>query len=73
MRIRPKMSENPDASRNNRPPKVTLLTVSTIQKFIVEPFSILSFLGARETREPGIQGLVSLLLDSGFRLSPAPE
>src|SRR5262245_5295846 len=31
MRISPKMSENPADSRNNRPPKVTLLTVSSSQ------------------------------------------
>src|SRR6185312_7164703 len=31
MRISPKMSENPADSRNNRPPKVTLLTVNSSQ------------------------------------------
>src|SRR5512143_1020321 len=31
IRISPKMSENPADSRNNRPPKVTLLTVSSSQ------------------------------------------
>src|SRR5262245_36379711 len=34
MRISPKMSENPADSRNSRPPKVTLLTVITSQKFM---------------------------------------
>ena len=34
MRISPKISEKPADSRNSRPPKVTLLTVSTSQKFM---------------------------------------
>src|SRR5665213_3807120 len=38
IRIRPKMSEKPADSRNSRPPKVTLLTVSTSQKVIAEIF-----------------------------------
>src|SRR6476646_7584480 len=38
MRISPKISEKPADSRNRRPPKVTLLTVSTSQKFIAVVF-----------------------------------
>src|SRR5436305_12684996 len=34
IRISPKISEKPADRRNSRPPKVTLLTVSTSQKFI---------------------------------------
>src|SRR4029077_12122384 len=34
MRISPKISENPAESRNNRPPNVTLLTVSSSQNVI---------------------------------------
>ena len=34
MRISPKISEKPADSRNSRPPKVMLLTVSTSQKVI---------------------------------------
>ena len=34
MRISPKISEKPADSRNSRPPKVTLLTVSTSQNVI---------------------------------------
>ena len=34
IRISPKISEKPADSRNSRPPKVTLLTVSTSQKFM---------------------------------------
>ena len=40
MRIRPKISEKPDASRNNRPPKVMLLTVSSNQKVISTVFPL---------------------------------
>src|SRR4051794_137864 len=38
IRIKPKISENPADSRNSRPPKVTLLTVSTNQKVMAEGF-----------------------------------
>ena len=38
MRISPKISEKPADSRNSRPPKVTLLTVSTSQKFMAAVF-----------------------------------
>src|ERR1700722_14820111 len=34
IRISPKISENPAESRNNRPPNVTLLTVSSSQNVI---------------------------------------
>ncbi len=34
MRISPKISEKPADSRNSRPPKVTLFTVRTSQKFM---------------------------------------
>src|ERR1051326_3987734 len=39
MRISPKISEKPADSRNNRPPKVTLLTVSSSQNVICGAFS----------------------------------
>ena len=35
MRISPKISEKPAASRNSRPPKVMLLTVSSSQKVMI--------------------------------------
>ena len=38
IRISPKIREKPADSRNSSPPKVTLLTVSTSQKFIVAVF-----------------------------------
>jgi hypothetical protein len=34
MRMRPKMSENPAASRNSRPPSARLFKVWMIQKFM---------------------------------------
>src|SRR5579864_256991 len=42
MRISPKISENPADSRNNRPPKVTLLTVSSSQNVICGAFPLLA-------------------------------
>src|SRR5689334_16206769 len=49
MRISPKISENPADSRNNRPPNVTLLTVSSSQNVITAalPFYTRSALGQR--------------------------
>jgi hypothetical protein len=38
MRISPKISEKPADKRNNRPPKVTLLTVSSSQNVICGAF-----------------------------------
>ena len=38
MRINPKISEKPADSRNNRPPNVMLLTVSSSQKFMSAVF-----------------------------------
>src|SRR5689334_16816720 len=49
IRISPKISENPAESRNNRPPNVTLLTVSSSQNVITAalPFYAPSALGQR--------------------------
>src|SRR6266404_642057 len=38
IRISPKISEKPADNRNSSPPKVTLLTASTSQKFMAEMF-----------------------------------
>src|SRR6266403_775341 len=38
IRISPKISEKPADNRNSNPPKVTLLTASTSQKFMAEMF-----------------------------------
>ena len=40
IRISPKISEKPADNRNSSPPKVTLLTVSTSQKFMAEVFPL---------------------------------
>src|ERR1044071_164155 len=50
IRISPKISEKPEDSRNNRPPNVTLLTVSSSQNVITAalPFYAPSALGQRQ-------------------------
>ena len=70
MRISPKISEKPAANRNNRPPKVMLLTVSSSQK-VIRPIPAgrrcSGHPGARRRREPEIQVDARLLM-SGFRV-----
>src|SRR5690349_15921297 len=73
MRISPKISEKPADSRNNRPPKVMLLAVSTSQK--VMPFPLVaspSFRDASAASGPGIQPSLLVYLDSGFGASRRP-
>ena len=47
IRISPKISEKPADNRNSSPPKVTLLTASTSQKFMAEVFPRSSVAGER--------------------------
>ena len=67
MRISPKISEKPADSRNNRPPNVTLLTVSSSQKLI---YAVLPISGCYVDvyRNPGSRRAQSGLCDQIIRL-----
>ena len=61
IRISPKISEKPADNRNSSPPKVTLLTASTSQKFMAEVFPRSSV--ARERRAPSTRSARQLRPD----------
>ena len=60
IRISPKIREKPADSRNSKPPKVTLLTVSTSQKLMSAVIPRLSFQKSRR-RQCGARGMVFIM------------
>ena len=61
IRISPKISEKPADSRNSSPPKVTLLTVSTSQKFMCRRFPALDrYIMSLRARSRGARGTVCI-------------
>ena len=62
IRISPKISEKPADNRNSSPPKVTLLTDSTSQKFMAEMFprsSVAVNGGRRPAQRPPSRPVIS--------------